>query len=67
MTVPRRNFPSDGAIWLQVKALDFLQLLSGHFVRRQFVQNSAQIQKLWTTFRDAAMDWLTDRSASAWL
>jgi len=65
MTVPRRNFPSDGPIWLQVKALDSLQLRSGHLVWRQFVQNPAQIQKPRNAFRDAAMDWLTDRSAPA--
>jgi len=30
MTVPRRNFPSDDIIWLQVEALNFLQLLRVH-------------------------------------
>ena len=38
MTVPRRNVPGCGAIWLQVKVLSFLQLLSGHLVWLQFVQ-----------------------------
>ena len=28
MTVPRWNVPGGGAIWLQVKVLSFLQLLS---------------------------------------
>ena len=65
MTVPRRNFPSNDPAWLQVKGLDFLKLLSGHLVRRQFVQNPAQIQKPRTAFRDATMDWLTDCSAPA--
>jgi hypothetical protein len=55
MTVPRRNFPRDDPAWLQVEALDFLQLLSGGLVRLQFVQISARIQKPWPVFRDAAM------------
>jgi len=38
MTVPRRNVPGCGAIWLQAKVLSFLQLLSGHLVWLQFVQ-----------------------------
>jgi hypothetical protein len=55
MTVPRRNLTRDGAAWLQVKALDFLQLLSRSLVRLQFVQISARIQKPWPVFRDAAI------------
>jgi len=38
MTVPRRNFPVGVAVWLQVKVLSILQLLSGRLVWLQFVQ-----------------------------
>jgi hypothetical protein len=38
MTVARRNFPIDGAVWLQVKVAGILQLLSGSHARLQFVQ-----------------------------
>ena len=55
MTVPRRNVPSDGPIWLQVEILNFLQLLAGDVVPRPFGQIPAQIQKPWPAFRDAAM------------
>jgi hypothetical protein len=33
MTVPRRNFRSDDAVWLQGTAFNFLQLLFGRRVR----------------------------------
>ncbi|HTM72466.1 MAG TPA: hypothetical protein VL198_04480 [Pseudolabrys sp.] len=38
MTVARRNFPIDGAVWLQVKVAGIPQLLSGSHARLQFVQ-----------------------------
>src|SRR5262245_30809996 len=50
MTVPRRKFPSDNAIQLQDRALNFLQLVLGHLVRFPSAQNSAQIQEPWPAF-----------------
>jgi hypothetical protein len=41
MTVPRPNVRGAGAIWLQVKVLSFLQLLSGQLVWLQFTQITA--------------------------
>jgi len=38
MTIPRRNMRGGGDVWLQVKVLAFLDLLSGHLVRLQFAQ-----------------------------
>lgn len=62
MTVPRRNFPSDDAIWLQVKALNFLQLLPAHLMGLPFEQIARKFKSLGVGFRDAALVWLTGHS-----
>jgi hypothetical protein len=65
MTVLRRNSPSDGAVWLQIIAVNVRQLLPMRHIRLSSERNRTQIQKPQPGSRDAAMAWLTECSALA--